>query len=505
MKHRVLFVVPPLMSPEGHKEAGAQYIIPAKTVPYGVLSMAAYLKKIMGDEVEIEVFVLGAFVSLAERLREFKPNVVGISALFNTSYSWLGLISRTIIKIRPLAWIVIGGGLATNMGERVLREFPDIDAACFGEGELPMADLLGALGAHNHWTVLHDHQSWMTREKLKSGWIPKPTFIDDLDEIPPLDYSLIDLKGNSGRSLDRRYSSSADKVEVSIHTSRGCPYNCVFCANGTVHGKTVRFMSDRRVDQEVKYLVETTGANVLLIEDDHFFADRERGKRILKLLRKYKLNIEFPNGLAVHSIDEETGRLLKAAGTSTMALAVESGSDHVLKEIIHKPHTTAMIRNAAEILKKNDIIVHAFIVIGLPGETDEHRLETMRLLDEVGFDWVYFFLAVPVAGSRLYSLCLENNYLVGTDFGNHLVNKANIRAPGVDPETIERTVYLMNLEANFVRNYNMRTGNYRRAFLYFSEIAKKYPGHAFAHYFTWRAIVKRDPEWQEYAEHFNLI
>jgi radical SAM superfamily enzyme YgiQ (UPF0313 family) len=208
-----------------------------------------------------------------------------------------------------------------------------------------------------------------------------------------------------------------------------------------------------------------------------------------------------------------------------VALAVESGSDYVLKQIIHKPHSARMVKKAANILKANDIVVHSFFVVGLPGELDEHRLETMRLIKDVGFDWVYFFLAIPIAGSRLYDQCVANGYLINENFSNYIASRANIRAPGVDPAVIEGTVYMMNLEANFVHNYNVSVGRLDRAFLYFSRIAQKYPNHAFAQYFAgltaeklqygaayvkqyldrFRDIVEREAEWHGYAKHFNII
>jgi radical SAM superfamily enzyme YgiQ (UPF0313 family) len=242
-------------------------------------------------------------------------------------------------------------------------------------------------------------------------------------------------------------------------------------------------MSIGKVMEEVRRMKNEFGVTVLLIEDDHFFSDVERTKTILDRLSEFDLRIEFPNGLAVYAIDEEIGRLLKKAGASSVSLAIESGSDYVLKKIINKPLKTSMIKDKVEILKKNGITVHAFIVLGLPGEMDEHRLETQNMLLDVGFDWVHIFIGIPIVGSRLYDICVENGYLIDSDMNNHIISRANIKAPGVDPEKIEEAAYMMNLKVNFVNNWNMSIGNYKKAASYFKNVVDKYKDHALGHYY----------------------
>jgi len=282
-------------------------------------------------------------------------------------------------------------------------------------------------------------------------------------------------------------------------------------------------MSEKRVIAEVDYMIKNFGMNVLLIEDDHFLSDQKRAVEILAQLSKRNIRIEFPNGMAVYAIDEEVGRLLKEAGVTTVQLAVESCSDYVLKEIISKPHRVSQVKTAKNILQKNGIKVHAFIVLGLPGEMDEHRKESLKNIKEIGFDWVYFFIATPIVGSRLYKICVDNNYLVNKDFKNHIVSRGSIRAPGVDPEKMEKISYMMNLDVNFINNFNVSSGYFDKALPYFIHVAKKYPTHAFAHYVLaniyrqqklneladmhrgiYNDIINNNEEWKRYADSFNF-
>lgn len=536
---KILFVIPPYFNVNDYIDRSMPTNLPAFTSPYGILSIDAYIKANVRYKIETELLDLNIDAlrilkgdceyhtsyftdRVKDKVRAYRPDIVGISALFNTSYNDLQPISHAIKQERDSIFVIAGGGLPTNLYGRILAESPYIDAVCYGEGEIPMADLLNA---PDYEKLICEHPSWANRKTVKAGKQMANSFVTNLDEIPAFDYLLINLDDYNARSLDKRYSHDGNKREMTIHTSRGCRFKCVFCSNFKLHGRTVRFMSINKVIEEVRRMKNEFGATVLLVEDDHFFADVERAKTVLNRLSEFNLRIEFPNGLAVYAIDEEMGRLLKKAGVSSVSLAIESGSDYVLKHIINKPLKTSMIKGKVEILKREGITVHAFIVLGLPGEMDEHRLETQNMLLDVGFDWVHVFIGIPIVGSRLYDICVENGYLVGSDLKNHITSRANIKAPGVDPGRIEESAYQMNLMVNFLNNWNMAQGRYEKASSYFENVVERYPDHAFAHYFLAQAYehmdcdkelirrhveafghsVESNEKWKVYARHFGLL
>ncbi|MBA3047747.1 B12-binding domain-containing radical SAM protein [Patescibacteria group bacterium] len=538
MPVKILFIIPPYFNIEDFLNPKNNQTLPVFTIPYGILSMEAYIKANATKEVAVELLDLNTeaykiaknnlnatniqkdLMSIVLEKLQSPTDIVGISALFNNSYEYLKELTYTIKKAPMPPLCIVGGGLASNLYQRVLNDFPLIDGVCFAEGEIPLIDLINS---DNFPHLLNEHPSWITKETLKDGKIPRASYVENLDNIPMSDYSLVDLNNYNGRSLDKQYCNQNNKREISIHTSRGCPFNCVFCANSSVHGKMIRYMSEKRVISEVDNMINNFGMNVLLIEDDHFLSNKKRAARILAELNRRNIRIEFPNGIAVHAIDEEIGKLLKEAGVTTVQLAVESCSDYVLEKIINKPHRVFQIRKTTKILKENGIFVHAFIVLGLPNEMDEHRKESLEIIKEIGFDWVYFFIAAPIAGSRLYKVCVENNYLVEKDFKNHIVSKGSIKAPGVDPDEIEKIAYKMNLDVNFVNNSNVLLGLYDRALPYFIHISNKYPKHALAHYVLmniykqkkeddlskehhdiYLSILKKSKGWKTYASEFNL-
>ncbi|MBW2642321.1 MAG: B12-binding domain-containing radical SAM protein [Deltaproteobacteria bacterium] len=540
MPRKLLFIIPPYFDIEEFLDPKNSSTLPVFTIPYGVLSLESYIKAKTTKGVAIEILDLNIeaykiarsnpsarninkdLMAIVSKKLQYPVDIVGISAIFNNSYVYLEELTITIKKAcTPPPLCVVGGGLASNLYQSVLNNFSLIDGVCFAEGEIPLLDLIDSDDFH---LLLNEHRSWITKKTVKGGKTPEPSYVENLDDIPMFDYRLIDLNNYNGRSLDKQHCNQSNKRELSIHTSRGCPFNCVFCANSSVHGKRIRYMSEGRVISEVDHMIKDFGMNVLLIEDDHFLSNKKRAIKFLSEFNKRNIRIEFPNGIAVYAIDDEIGRLLKEGGVTTVQLAVESCSDYVLKEIINKPHNVSQIRKAKDILQNNGMLVHAFIVLGLPGEMDQHRTESLKIIKEMGFDWVYFFIAIPIVGSRLYKICVENNYIVEKNFKNHIVSKGSIKAPGVDPSEIEKTAYVMNLDVNFVNNFNVATGFFDRALSYFVNISEKYPRHAFGHYAlaiiykqknendlakihndAFIDIINKDMEWKSYADKFDLL
>jgi radical SAM superfamily enzyme YgiQ (UPF0313 family) len=534
---RLLFIVPPYFNVDDYTSASRGNTLPPFTIPYGILSMEGYLKARCRCAIQTRILDLNLPLRAAieagdahdiharfealigQTIREFEPTVIGISALFNITFRYMRDMAATARQAAPDALIVAGGGLPSAGFMQILDQCPAVDAVCKGEGELPLAALLDA---HDPAAELESHPSWITRQGLARGKLPAHTFIDDLDEIPMLDYGQVNLDNYNNRSIDKRFAGQP-KREMAIHTSRGCPFLCVFCSNPSLHGRKVRAMSVARVASEVARMKAEHGLTVLLIEDDHFLFDRQRAKDVLRALAPLDIRIEFPNGIAVYNIDDELARLLAEAGASTVALAVESGSDHVLNKIIRKPLKTDMVKEKVAFLRKHGVQSHVFIVLGLPGEMDEHREQTRALLLDVGFDWAHIFCAQPIFGSRLHEICVDKGYIDQKEFLEQVSSKPIIRAPGVDPERIGQTAYTLNLEVNFVHNFNLQAGNLDTALQYFQNVVDKYPDHALGHHAIARALEKRgdsegaarararyeqiieeDAWWRDHARHFGL-
>lgn len=518
---RILFVIPPYFNAADYLGKERAAVLPTFTLPYGVLSLHAWVgrhcrvppacalvdlnitldglvrQKFRGDCAEVLSGVL------EREIRQFEPDIVGISALFSSAGQYLEPILRTCRRVAPRALTVAGGGLPSATFETILQQHPALDAVCKGEGELPLQALVDG---EDPWQVLREHAAWITREGIAQGKVPRHDFVMDLDQVPPLDYGWLQLEFYNSRSLDKQ-QANLPKRELSIHTSRGCPFNCVFCANPSLHGHKVRRMSVDRVLSDVRRMKDDLGMTVLLVEDDHFFHDRDRARALLSGFAHMGVRIEFPNGVAVAAVDDEMAGLLSRAGVSAVALAVESGSDHVLRNIMHKPLRTSAIQPAVDALRRHDIRSHVFIVIGLPGEQDCHREETAHMLFHSGFDWAHIFLAVPIPGSRLYDLCVEEGYIDTRVAEHYVVTRSVIRAPGVDPDLLEKYAYELQLRVNFLHNANLLQGRIDVATAYFQNVVNRYPDHAWGHHFlaACHRAAGREGQAREHEGHFTRL
>lgn len=540
-KRKILFINPPLTRIDDLEDTN--FIMKRQSVeciPYGILSICSYIKEYTKNNLEIQVVDLNIetykaylnnttdlktymFKILGTAINDFKPDIVGISVMFAISYFYLDSTVKCIKNYNNDAIVIVGGNIASTLYEEIIQN-ENIDAVCYGEGEIPILQLVDS---DNLLENINENPAFVTKKSLKTGKKPVNYILKDLNILPFIDFSFIDFISYEKQNI-RLFQKSWDKIKdepptLVIYTSRGCPYNCCFCACTLLHGKKIRHMSVDKVVGDIKEMISRYNIQCLFINDDNFLFDIKRAKTILKEI--FKLNIKINiTSILVKNIDDEVAELLKKLGVSIQLVSIESGSDYVLQNIIHKPLKKHQIVKAVESLKKFGISCNTQVVIGFPGETDEHRQETLKTIYDTGFNWVFYYIAYPIPGTTLYRQCVENGYLVNKDFITQDLSKCNIRTPDYKPEHIEKQAYMMNLHSNFVFSYNLRIGNYDKCILYFNNIAKLHPDHAFAYYGLMKAydgigesqlsllnknkfiaIVNSDPYWREWAEYFKLI
>ncbi len=526
----VLFVILPYTidaSADSSKKGVRSFL----AFPYGVLTIASFIRANSRCLTDINILDLNTVApsdvrsSLQQALACYKPDIIGLSLMFDVSYKHVQGVSRTIKAFDPSIHLVLGGAAATASYDEILEEQPDIDAICYGEGELALTALVDAEEPKREF----ENDPWVTRESLLAGKTPGSVNVENLNRVVEVDYDLIDIGAYSMQEAFSPFATSCQHKEVRqffIVTSRGCPFKCVFCAEPSFHGKSVRYADVDTITRHIATLVSKYGMNVLTIYDDQLLLDKRRAKELFRKLAPFKLRIEIPNGLTAMLIDEELAELMKAAGVDTVFLAIESGSEPVLKNIIRKPIRLDRIQPIVKFLQEAGIFVQAFFINGLPGEREEDRQATLGFIQEVGIDWSLFNFASPLRGSELYRICKENDWIDKRflKIGNLDMTEYVIRAPGIDPEHIQTQTYQMNLEVNFVNNHRMKTGDYSTAAHCFEEVIRRHPSHPLAHYYLAQAyasmgrdeqivahhrerfdrIVSEDPSWQVHAAHFGL-
>lgn len=525
----VLFIILPYLVKDF--ESGNNNTRSMLAFPYGALSIISYIKKNSKVETFIKILDLNLYPEnqweyvTKSALIENKPDIVGLSLMFDSSYAYLKWTSELVKGYNKNIVVLVGGNSATVSWSMIPKEQLAIDALCYGEGELPMLHLVESINIREQLDL---NPVWVTSNKLVYGFSPKSEFLSNLNDVIDLDYNLIDIDSYGMKEAFSPFSSINEPGKIKqffITTSRGCPFKCVFCAGASLHGRKVRYADVNVLIDHIKHLVDEYGMKVLTLYDDQLLINRKRAKEFFKRLAEFKIRVETPNGLSVAYIDEEMAAMMKIGGIDTAVLAIESGSERILRDVVHKPLRLDKVKPVVEILHRNDMFVHGYFVVGLPGEFEEDRVETLRFIREVELDWANFNLATPLRGSELYRMCVEKGYIdQNYGIGELGMHDYVINAPNLSPQLIKQRRYLMNLDINFVNNRRMRIGDYRIAEASFRDVSNRYQNHAFAFYFLAkslialgkdkeeieqalvkvRKIVDNDPMWCEYFTYFGI-
>jgi len=453
MKKKILFVVLPYLIKQD--KLSLKSIL---SIPYGVLSIASFIK----DHAEVGIFDCNLFNNFEDVFLEtagcFYPDIIAISMQFENSYQYLPAIIKVIKAFDKKIEIVIGGETCNYYAEQILERHPEIDAVCLGEGELPVFD-------------------YITSGVLRKGWITRKNncadkyIADDLSDFIDIDYSLIDIEKYQD-SMEESYSpymfGKEGKKQFMIVSSRGCIYSCKFCRNSTNQNKKIRYASVDSIIAHVEKLILEYGMNVLTFWDDQLLYDSDRAIELFNRLAVYKLRIEMPSGLSPNYIDSELLKSMDRAGVDTLYLAIESGSKEVLK-IMNKPVSLDYVKELMPEIRDYGFFVMAFIVIGMPRETDKHRIETLDFLDKIKPDLISVRIASPVPGSKLRQECIEKGYIKDSKLGDFLMVDAVINTPDYSAEHLQSLCMVLNWEYNFKRNKSRQAGHY------FKYVLDKYP------------------------------
>lgn len=543
---RILFIVPPyikfddFVNPSHNarlmRKKTGNYSNVFTDMPLGIISMSAYIKKHTPIEAKIidfnvdlntmESFLFDNFIeyfgsALSEsKWIDFSPTIICISALVSSGYQNVIDIAKCCRNTFPNAIIVAGGGVPTNMHKKIFNDSTSFDALCFGEGEKPLLELVTA---SDKLAIFEKNPSWINRKKSDANESFQFDFIENLDEIPFYDYELLDIPKYSISPNISTYTSITDKTKtIPVMMSRGCTHRCCFCSSHTVHGRKLRYHSTDRVREDIARLKYTYGIDTIVFYDDHFMADKKRAHEIVHILIELQLKPFFANSLALYALDKSFLEALKTAGINQLVLSVESGSQRVLRELMHKPLNLDIVKRVINDCKDLGISRDVNILIGLPGETKQDIQDTRIFLKKIDATWIRIVVATPVVGSEMLKICLEKNYIKG-NYMDCDFKKAIVETEEFSTEYIQEIAYVMNLEINFVENSDMRNGNYALALEGFENAIRAKDDHAIAYYYAAQCYEKlgntekatsylnlakdiftEKPFWQNYSTIFNL-
>jgi len=395
--------------------------------PLGLAYLGAALEQ-AGVRVKILDYVVYPYRrdALESVLKGFKPHIVGATAVSMT-FDHAKKVLKDVKTTHPYVLTVMGGPHVTFCARETLETFPELDVVVRGEGEEAFVDLTNAVANAQHLDTVN---GITYRIGSQINATAKRKLIQNLDALPLPARHLLPLG---------RYRTLG--LPISMTTSRGCPYKCIFCVGRKMVGAKVRYHSIDRVVAELEDLANLKFQQIN-IADDLFTANQKHCLAVCEEMIKRKIDVNWTSFARVDSVSETLLSKMKAAGCSAVSFGIESANPDILKTI-KKGITVQQVIAAVRMCRRAGIRPYASFILGLPGETRDTIKESAGLaakLQQEGLAYGFHILA-PFPGTEVR----EKNDALGIrilsdDWSKYDANRAVVETAAVNRRALNAVV-----------------------------------------------------------------
>ena len=403
-------------------------------------------------------------------IKEFNPDIVGISILFSNLNQSAHTIARIVKKINPKIYVLLGGNHISNSlidyqhnivhpGEEIpiIKDLEDenIDFSLVGESDFTIIELVNKLINNQDYLKVPG----LLRRISKGKYLHNPSDrIADLINLPIPARHLVNMEGYFKIGAFHSAKSKSNRV-LNIMCSRGCPEKCTFCTTPQMWGTAVRWRKLDDIMHEIKSGVEQFNIGEIQFEDDTITARKKNLIDLCNGLEKIGLPWCTPNGIKTNyhlANQPDMFKAMNESGCYQVTLACESGVQRVLDNIINKRLKVDQIKPAIENAKKAGLLVHTFWILGYPGETYEEMNETVNFALSTGADSFSFSILSPLPGTPIYRKVIkENLWWKGRGMKDLMYRSSLVQVDGFkNPEEFEKFVDESNIKANLMLKEN---------------------------------------------------
>ena len=396
--------------------------------PLGLCYIAAIAEKSGWDVEIIDAEVEGlSYDDIFARIKRFQPDLIGLTATTPFFHSVIQISQHLKEKFQiPVA---VGGPHASLMREEAFSDL--FDYLFVGESENVLPEFFARLASKKSLdgvsgVMYRDGQG----KVCFNGEAPR---VQDLDEIPWPARHLI--------PREKYFIGTLHGLQnyTSFFISRGCPFDCVFCAN-KLYGKTVRRRSVAAVLRELAYIVNDLKIKHIYFLDDTLTLDRAYMMDLCRGIKREGLKFTFEGSTRANLWDEEMVRLMQECGLIRISFGLETVDPRVRK-IIKKTVPVESYFEANRLNNRLKIETINSVMLGLPGDTRESIKSTVDFLCKAkDIQHATYGIAMPYPGTEMWDMARQNQNglkLLTEDFSQYQrYGHAVMEVSGMKPDEL---------------------------------------------------------------------
>lgn len=364
--------------------------------PLGLAYLQSYIEHHRPDKDEFINLYLNnvpydeCYDEIKKNLEEFQPEVFGVSIMTHSRVTAYRMIEY-VHENYPDTKIVVGGMHPSVMWKQMVEKYPYI-VAVRGEGEVTFNELIEFYAGEKDMNI-EDVAGIAFHDGEKVVATDARPLIADIDELPFPKHELFVKDG---------------KKMGNLLTSRGCPYKCNFCVLDHTSLRKVRFRSGENIADEVEQLItQFPSIDTIWIHDDAFMINKARTLEFCEAIIRRGIKTQFVASARFRPIDENVVKKMEEAGFIHVLFGLESGADNVISGM-RKGITKEHVRYGSTLFAKTKMKATAFLISGLPGETDETIDETIDFVQEIQNINYLFYDDIGVSmiypGTEMYTM-----------------------------------------------------------------------------------------------------
>lgn len=325
-------------------------------------------------------------------------DLIGFSCR-SASYSSTLQFIKDLNEIDDLRSIIVLGGAHPTALPRMVIEETSADIVVRGEGELTIVELCKNLSKFGFSSQLSKVKGISYKLNGSYNQNPDRELINDLDILPFPARHLLPME---------RYTFKIDsKSAVNLLSSRGCPFNCIYCQKN-IFKRKIRQRSAENIIKEIEHVIDNYRREAIYFVDDHFTFNKIRLERFLEIVEKKKLQIKWRCLSRVDAIKELiVFQRMHKNGCKTIVFGVESGDEATLKKI-DKKITLKQSSRAIKLSNMAGIEIKANFMLAFPWDNYRSIYNTLDFAASLPVNNEYaFYYTTPFPGTRIWELAKE--------------------------------------------------------------------------------------------------